>query len=140
MNATAEKTMVKEEVVEVDIIVQTAKEIGSLDKQTAFEIVPSLIDSVGFSNFKLGGVLSTIKENGWWESDGGKFKDFVQDNFGIHYRKAQYLINIYDDLVEADTKVDCNLRCNICDRESVSGDESPPREFAIEQSHGLVDA
>lgn len=102
MNATAEKTMVKEEVVEVDLIVQTAKEIGSLDREAAFEIVPSLIESVDFSYFKLGGVLSTIKENGWWEGESGKFKDFIQDNFGIHYRKAQYLINIYDDLVEAD--------------------------------------
>lgn len=106
MNATAEKTMVKEEAVEVDLIVQTAKEIGSLDRETAFEIVPSLIDSVGFSNFKLGGVLSTIKENGWWEDEAGKFRDFVQDKFGIHYRKAQYLINIYDDLLEADVPWD----------------------------------
>lgn len=102
MSATAEKTMVKEESVEVDIIVQTVKEIGALDKETAFAIVPSLIDSVDFSYFKLGGVLSAIQDNGWWEDDAATFKGFIQDNFGIHYRKAMYLINIYDGLVEAD--------------------------------------
>ncbi len=102
MSQAAEKTMEKEETVEVDIIVQTAKEIGALDKETAFEIVPSLIDSVDFSYFKLGGVLSAIQDNGWWEDESDKFKNFIQDRFGLHYRKAMYLIEIYDGLVEAD--------------------------------------
>ena len=87
--------------VEVDIIVQTAKEIGNLDKETAIEIVPTLIDSVDFSYFKLGGVLSSIQDNEWWTGEAGSFKEFIQDNFGLHYRKAMYLINIYDKLVEA---------------------------------------
>lgn len=92
----------KEAAAEVDIIVQTAKEIGNLDKDTALEIVPSLIESVDFSYFKLGGVLSTIQDNNWWEGEADTFKTFIQDNFGLHYRKAMYLINIYDGLVEAD--------------------------------------
>lgn len=92
----------KEAAAEVDIIVQTAKEIGNLDKETALEIVPSLIESVDFSYFKLGGVLSTIQDNNWWEGESDTFKSFIQDNFGLHYRKAMYLINIYDGLVEAD--------------------------------------
>lgn len=102
MKKNAESTMSKEEVVEVDIIVQTAKEVGSLDKETAFQIVPSLIDSVDFSYFKLGGVLSTIQSNGWWESESSTFKAFIKDHIGMHYRKAMYMINIYDGLVEAD--------------------------------------
>jgi len=101
MNATAEQVMEKEEIVEVDVIVQTAKEIGNLDKETAFEIVPELIESVDFSYFRLGGVLSAISDNDWWKDESGSFKDFIQDNFGLHYRKAMYLINIYDGLVEA---------------------------------------
>ena len=100
--AAAEQVIEKEESVEVDVIVQTAKEIGNLDKETAIEIVPELIESVDFSYFRLGGVLSTIQDNGWWEGEAGTFKDFIQDNFGLHYRKAMYLINIYDGLVEAD--------------------------------------
>lgn len=102
MNDTNVATIQKEAAVEVDIIVQTAKEISSLDKETALEIVPSLIDSVDFSYFKLGGVLSAIQDNGWWEGESDSFKVFIQDNFGLHYRKAMYLINIYDKLVEAD--------------------------------------
>lgn len=104
MNEAAEQIAIeKEAVAEVDIIVQTAKEINNLDRETALEIVPSLIDSVDFSYFKLGGVLSAIQDNEWWKvEDCNSFKDFIQDSFGLHYRKAMYLINIYDKLVEAD--------------------------------------
>lgn len=103
MNDAAEVIAIEKEVAatETDIIVQTAKEIGDLDRDTALEVVPSLIDSVDFSYFKLGGVLSTIQDNDWWEGEAGTFKEFIQDNFGLHYRKAMYLINIYDKLVES---------------------------------------
>ena len=102
MNANAEQLMEKDETVEVDLIVETAKEIGALDKETAFEIVPSLIESVDFSYFKLGGVLHAIQENDWWTGDSPTFRSFIEDNFGIHYRKAMYLVKIYDGLVEAE--------------------------------------
>lgn len=102
MSSNAEKLMTKEEPVEVDLIVETAKEIAALNKETAFEVVPSLIDSVDFSYFKLGGVLSTIQDNDWWQGDSPTFKSFIEDNFGIHYRKAMYLVKIYDGLVEAE--------------------------------------
>jgi len=99
--ANAAQTMVKDEVVEVDIIIQTAKEVGDLNKETAFALVPSMMESVDYSYFKLGAVLSTIQDNGWWEDEAPKFKDFIQDSFGLHYRKAMYLIGIYNGLVEA---------------------------------------
>ena len=104
MAATNVTKMTKETTVaEVDVIVQTAKEIGALDKQTAFAIIPSLMESVDFSYFKLGGVLSAIQENNWWADTGyGKFSDFIPGEFGLQYRKAMYLIEIYDGLVEAD--------------------------------------
>ena len=102
MNAAAEQVIEKEVATEeVDVIVQTAKEISHLDKDTAFEVVPSLIESVDFSYFKLGGVLSAIQDNDWWQGEAPNFKEFIQDNFGLHYRKAMYLINIYDGLVES---------------------------------------
>jgi hypothetical protein len=102
MSTNAEKVMSKEEPVELDLIVETAKEINALDKETAFEVVPSLIDSVDFSYFKLGGVLSAIQENDWWNEDSPTFRSFIEDNFGLHYRKGMYLIKIYDGLVEAE--------------------------------------
>jgi hypothetical protein len=102
MSSNAEKVMQKEEAPEVDLIVETAKEINALDRETAFEIVPSLIESVDFSYFKLGGVLSAIQDNDWWNDDSPNFRSFIEDNFGLHYRKAMYLIKIYDGLVDAE--------------------------------------
>lgn len=103
MNDAAEVISIEKETTteSTDIIVQTAKEIGDLDRETAIEVVPALIDSVDFSYFKLGGVLSTIQDNDWWTGEASTFKEFIQDNFGLHYRKAMYLINIYDKLVES---------------------------------------
>ena len=99
---SAEKTMQKEVPVEADLIVATVKEIGALDKETAFEVVPSLLESAEFSYFKLGGVLSAIYDNDWWVDAGyAKFKEFIPGAFGLHHRKAFYLINIYDALVES---------------------------------------
>jgi hypothetical protein len=102
MSNTAEQVITKDEVQEADLIVETAKEINALDKETAFEVVPSLIDSVDFSYFKLGGVLSAIQDNDWWNDDSPNFRSFIEDNFGLHYRKGMYLIKIYDGLVEAE--------------------------------------
>lgn len=102
MNKTTEAVMTKEAPVEVDLIVETAKEINALDKETAFEIVPSLRDSVDFSYFKLGGVLSAIQENDWWVGEAANFRSFIEETFGLHYRKATYLIKIYNGLVEAE--------------------------------------
>ena len=102
MSANAEQVITKEEPQELDLIVETAKEINALDKETAFEVVPSLIDSVDFSYFKLGGVLSAIQDNDWWNDESPTFRSFIEDNFGLHYRKGMYLIKIYDGLVEAE--------------------------------------
>ena len=85
----------------VDVIGDIASEIENITKEEAFAAVPELIDSVDFSYFKLGGVLSVIQDNGWWEDDADTFKEFITERFGLHYRKAMYLINIYDRLVEA---------------------------------------
>lgn len=102
MATNAEQVITKEEPQEADLIVETAKEINALDKETAFEVVPSLIDSVDFSYFKLGGVLSAIQDNDWWNEEAPTFRSFIEDNFGLHYRKGMYLIKIYDGLVEAE--------------------------------------
>lgn len=102
MSAVQAKQMTKEAVQETDLIVETVAEIENMTKEAAFLIVPSLIESVDFSYFKLGGVLSAIQDNCWWEDDADTFKDFIPERFGLHYRKAMYLIKIYDGLVEAD--------------------------------------
>ncbi len=103
MSSNADAVMIKEEPGEADLLVDTAKEINARERASALEAVPSLIDSADFSYFKLGGVLSAIQENDWWQGeDYTKFKEFVPGEFGLHYRKALYLIDIYDCLVEAE--------------------------------------
>ena len=87
---------------EADLIGDIASEIENITKEAAFEMVPGLIESVDFSYFKLGGVLSVIQDNGWWEGEADSFKAFIPERFGLQYRKAMYLINIYDSLVEAE--------------------------------------
>jgi len=101
MSAKA-KQVTKEATQEVDLIVETVSEIESMTKEEAFLIVPSLLENVDFSYFKLGGVLSAIQENGWWEGHTDNFKEFIPETFGLHWRKGYYLIRIYDRLVEAD--------------------------------------
>jgi len=85
----------------VDLIGDIASEIENISKEAAFEMVPALIESVDFSYFKLGGVLSVIQDNGWWEGESETFKLFIPEKFGLQYRKAMYLIKIYNDLVAA---------------------------------------
>ena len=101
MNTKAQE-VTKDEVKEIDLIVETVSEIEAMTKDEAFEIVPSLIESVDFSYFKLGGVLSAIQDNEWWVGHGASFKEFIPEKFGLHWRKGYYLIKIYDGLVEAD--------------------------------------
>lgn len=99
--APSEALMKKVATPMTDVIGDIAAEIENITKEEAFAVVPELIDSVDFSYFKLGGVLSVIQDNDWWEDDADTFKEFITERFGLHYRKAMYLINIYDRLVEA---------------------------------------
>lgn len=101
MNATAIE-VTKDVVQETDLIVETVSEIEGMTKEDAFSMVPVLIESVDFSYFKLGGILSAIQDNDWWVGEADSFKDFIPQQFGLHYRKAMYLIKIYDGLVEAE--------------------------------------
>lgn len=71
-----------------------------LAEQDALEAAKALIEQVERTYFTLGGVLSHIYAEGIHKSVGydGKrgFADYVEAELGIQYRKAMYLINIYD--------------------------------------------
>lgn len=93
--------------VEDDLIVKTAKEVEGLKEDKAFKLVPQLLDSIDHDYFKLGGVLAVIQSNGWFMDKGFEnFKSFVETESGIAYRKAMYLIGIYNGLVESGVKWD----------------------------------
>jgi hypothetical protein len=62
--------------------------------------VAALSDNTEKTYFKLGGVLSLILKNKWY-APYGHFRDLVENEYGIHYRRAMYWISIYDTLVES---------------------------------------
>jgi len=85
-----------------DLIVQTVTEIEQIDKALAFSLVEQLSENVEYTYFRLGGVLSVIQRNVWYHDEGYEtFKDFVESKFGLHYRKAMYLVAIYNGLAES---------------------------------------
>lgn len=106
-SAVAEKVEVPEvaEVATIDLIEKTAHEIENLKEDKALKLVPSLLDNIDHDFFKLGGVLSLIQGNGWFMDQGYEnFRAYVEAQTDIGYRKAIYLIGIYNGLVESGIK------------------------------------
>ena len=99
----AAKTAAKKGVlVEPDLISTTATELENLKPAEAFKMVAELAENVDYTYFKLGGVLSVIQSNGWYTDEGYEtFRGFVETEYGINYRKAMYLVAIYNGLVES---------------------------------------
>jgi hypothetical protein len=95
----AAKTKAKTEVAAEDFIVKTAHQVENLTKDSAYSLIPQLIEDIEGNHFRLGGVLAVIQSNGWNEGF-GSFKEAVEEKFGLHYRKAMYLIAIYNALVK----------------------------------------
>ncbi len=90
------------EVLGADLIEAASKEVETLDKVHALELAKQLVNDTDFNYFKLGGVLAVIQANSWWEGSGhDSFKDFMQSEYGMPYRKGMYLIAIYNGLVGA---------------------------------------
>ena len=85
-----------------DLIEAQSAAVENLTKDEAYLLVPDLTNTVDQSYFKLGGVLAVIQRHEWWRDDGfDNFKGLIESRFGIQYRKAMYLIGIYEALVES---------------------------------------
>lgn len=88
-----------------DLIVSVVHEVENLAKHgdKALKMVSVLLDATEKDYFRLGGVLSVIKVHGLYMDKGyAVFKDFVTSEMPmVGYRKAMYLINIYDWLAES---------------------------------------
>lgn len=86
----------------LDPIKQTAATLASLSKTEAETLLVDLIESRSFNAFQLGGVLALIQASHWY-SDGEvtSFRQYVEEKYGVKYRKAMYLIAIYEGLTEA---------------------------------------
>jgi|WetSurSiteA1Bulk_404760.scaffolds.fasta_scaffold18177_2 hypothetical protein len=94
--ATAKKKVTEEE---VDLLLETAHSIETLSKDKALAMATHLVEERGFGDFRLGGLLTVINQNGWWEPY-ESYKAYLGAH-GIQYRKACYLSDIYTKLVEA---------------------------------------
>jgi len=84
-----------------DMIVSTSTEVENLTREDALNLVPELINDIDFNFFKIGGILTRVQEEGWWEEQAETFREYVENVFGLKYRKAMYLIGIYNSLVES---------------------------------------
>lgn len=91
-----------------DQIVGVATQIEALreDKEAVYQQIRDVSDGKALSDFVLGGLLSVANASKWYKEDGyDSFKEFLKEEFpAIEYRKANYLINMYDSLVEAEVE------------------------------------
>lgn len=98
---TKAKTKVAKEKTD-DVLVAMVQEISKLSATDAIAMVPNLLNGADENYFRLGGVLSAISTNKFYLADGyDNFKTFVEDKYGIQYRKAMYWVQIYDKLIES---------------------------------------
>lgn len=88
------------EIVDPDDLTDIVHLVENLKEKDARELVGKLAESAEFTFFKLGGVLSVIQANGWYEPY-ASFREYVESEHGINYRRATYWISIYNDLSAA---------------------------------------
>jgi hypothetical protein len=74
--------------------------VENLKEKDAKALVGTLAESAEFTFFKLGGVLSIIQANGWFAPH-ASFREYVENEHGINYRRAVYWVGIYNDLSES---------------------------------------
>lgn len=85
-----------------DAIAEICQAIESLQAKEALPLAQQLIESNDYNEFKLGGILAVIDVNSYWKESGEEnFKAFIESQFNLQYRKAMYLMNIYNCLVES---------------------------------------
>jgi hypothetical protein len=88
------------EIVEDDLIQDLVHEIENMKEKPARQLVAELAETAEVTFFKLGGVLSVIQAHGWHEPY-ASFREFVEKEHGLAYRKATYWIEIYNCLAQA---------------------------------------
>lgn len=85
------------EVIVPDSLSVMVQEVENLKEDDAKKLVDTLAETAEFTFFKLGGVLSVIQANGWFKPY-PSFRDFVEKEHGINYRRAVYWVGIYNNL------------------------------------------
>ena len=91
---------VEGEIVSGDVIIDIVHEVENLKEKDAKAYVTTLRETAEKTYFMLGGVLSVIQANSWF-TPYSSFKEYVESEHGLNYRRAMYYVQIYNDLVES---------------------------------------
>lgn len=83
-----------------DVISDIVHEIENLKEKEARALVGELAEASEFTYFRLGGVLSHIQAQGWY-TPYASFREYVEGEHGINYRRANYWVAIYNDLASS---------------------------------------
>lgn len=84
-----------------DPIQQVSSDIENLDDQWEIEKeISSVQSSQGISGFKLGGLLQRLNLKGAFD-EGVTFKAYIDDKFGVRYRKAMQLVSNYNGIINS---------------------------------------
>ena len=75
------------------------KNLAKLSKPEILNLLAFLTEKISRSFIMMGGLLCTIRKNKWYAPDYANFQDFCDAYAEIQYRKAMYLITIYESLV-----------------------------------------
>jgi len=73
--------------------------LAKLSKPEILNLLSFLTEKISRSFIMMGGLLHTIRKNKWYNPDYPNFQDFCDAYAEIQYRKAMYLITIYESLV-----------------------------------------
>lgn len=92
----------KVEVLGPDPLEQISTKLSTMDKTESLKTAKELMENIDQNYFELGGLLAAIQENQWYEEGGHEnLRVFVETELGTPYRKAMYLINIYNHIVDS---------------------------------------
>lgn len=84
-----------------DPLSKVAQEIEGLKDQVAIESeITTLLTSEGMNDFRLGGLMLKLLEVGTFP-DNSTFKEYIAGRWGLKYRKARYLIELYNGLLKS---------------------------------------
>ena len=95
----AAKALYGEIIAGTDKFAEIINYVENLTEETAKNLAGSLAEGTGFAEFKLGGILSRIQEEGWFKPY-ASFREYVEAEHGIKYRSAAYAVQIYNDLAK----------------------------------------
>jgi hypothetical protein len=88
-----------QEILPPDELSDLVSSLEHLKENEAKQLVGRLAEETDFTWFKLGGVLALIQENSWF-APYNSWREYVEQEHGMDYRKALHWVDIYTRVVE----------------------------------------